>query len=67
MHLNELEQLNGAHNKQVTELENQISQLQVCTALFIMDNEGLKRITVQISAFGWGNLQQIYYTFQMVT
>lgn len=31
MHLNELEQLNGAYNKQVTELENQIGQLQVCT------------------------------------
>ena len=42
MHLNELEQLNGAHNKQVTELENQISPLQVCTVLFTIDIEGLK-------------------------
>ena len=32
MHLNELEQLSGAHNKQVTELENRISQLQVCNS-----------------------------------
>ena len=29
MHLNEIEQLTKAHEKQVTELENQISKLQV--------------------------------------
>ena len=36
MHLNELEQLSGAHNKQVTELESQISKLQVCASLYII-------------------------------
>jgi len=38
MHLNELEQLNEAYTKQVSELENQISRLQVCATLFRLYN-----------------------------
>jgi len=34
MHLNEIEQLTKAHEKQVTDLENQISKLQVRTVHF---------------------------------